>query len=257
MRRYAMEKIIRMPLGFFDGNTSGRIRKIIDENATITHSFLAHQLPDLAATIVMPLTALVLVFVFDWRLGLACLIPIVLSLLLMGAMTGERGRHLMKTYMNSLEEMNTEATEYVRGIPVVKVFQQTVFSFKSFHKSIMNYKELVVEFTRMWEKPMSAYVVVINSFVLPVVLLDEATASLDVENETRIQAGISELVRDKTVLIIAHRMRTVATADKIVVLVDGRVVETGRPEELQRQKGIFSKMVDRQMQRGFGMAGSK
>jgi len=127
MRREAMKRIVRMPLGFFDNNTSGRIRKIIDENASITHSFLAHQMPDLAGTIFTPLTAIVLVFVFDWRLGIACIIPIVLSIIIMGFMMGKRGKYFMKQYMDSLEEMNTEAIEYVRGIPVVKVFQQTVF----------------------------------------------------------------------------------------------------------------------------------
>ena len=82
----------------------------------------------------------------------------------------------------------------------------------------------------------------------PIVLLDEATASLDVENETKIQAGISELVKNKTVLIIAHRMRTVANANKVVVLAKGSVAESGSPKDLQQQKGIFSKMVERQMQ---------
>ena len=163
-----------MPLGFFDNNTSGRIRKIIDENAGITHSFLAHQLPDLASTVLMPLTAIALIFIFDWRLGLACLVPIVIAMFLMGFMMGKRGRYFMETYMNSLEEMNSEAVEYVRGIPVVKVFQQTVFSFKNFHKSIMKYKNMVFAYTKMWEKPMSAYTVIINSFVfflVPVAIL--------------------------------------------------------------------------------------
>ncbi len=174
MRRYAMQKIVRMPLGFFDTNTSGRIRKIIDDNTSITHGFLAHQMPDLAGTILMPLTALVLIFVFDWRLGLACLVPIFISMLVMGFMMGEKGRQFMNSYMTSLEEMNTEAVEYVRGIPVVKVFQQTIFSFKNFHKSIMKYKNLVLEYTKMWKRPMSVFTVVINGFVfflVPVAIL--------------------------------------------------------------------------------------
>ncbi len=165
MRKYAMHKIIHMPLGFFDSNTSGRIRKIIDENAGITHSFLAHQMPDLIGTILMPFTALALIFVFDWRLGLACLVPVILSMAIMGFMMGKRGQHFMQKYMDSLEEMNTEAVEYVRGIPVVKVFQQTVFSFKNFYNSIVNYKEMVSGYTYMWEKPMSAYTVIINGFI--------------------------------------------------------------------------------------------
>ena len=165
MRREAMQKIVRMPLGFFDNNTSGKIRKIIDDNAGITHSFLAHQLPDLAATILIPVVTFVLIFVFNWQLGLACLIPIIFSMILMMSMMGGKSQQFMKTYMTSLEEMNTEAVEYVRGIPVIKVFQQTIYSFKNFHKSIMNYNEMVIKYTMSWEKPMSAYTVVINSFV--------------------------------------------------------------------------------------------
>ncbi len=174
LRREAMRKIIHMPLGFFDNNPSGRIRKIIDENASITHGFLAHQMPDLAATILTPIVALILIFIFDWQLGLACMVPIVAALSLMMAMMGGNSRQFMQNYMTSLEEMNTEAVEYVRGIPVVKVFQQTIFSFKNFHKSILNYNAMVFRYTMSWEKPMSAYTVIINSFVFvlaPVAIL--------------------------------------------------------------------------------------
>ncbi len=165
LRKEAMRQIVRMPLGFFDINTSGRIRKIIDDNAGVTHSFLAHQLPDLAATFLVPLVAAILIFVFDWILGLACIVPVIIVMLVMGFMMNAEGRQFMKSYMTSLEEMNTEAVEYVRGIPVVKVFQQTIYSFKNFHRCIMNYNKMVFGYTRMWEKPMSLYTVIINGFV--------------------------------------------------------------------------------------------
>ena len=165
LRREAMHKIVHMPLGFFDSNTSGRIRKIIDDNAGITHSFLAHQMPDLAATFLVPLVAAILIFSFDWQLGLACILPVIISMAVMGFMMGTKGRQFMQSYMTSLEEMNTEAVEYVRGIPVVKVFQQTIYSFKNFHRCIMNYNKMVFGYTRMWEKPMSLYTVIINGFV--------------------------------------------------------------------------------------------
>ena len=174
MRRVAMNRIVKLPLGFFDHNTTGRIRKIIDDNASITHTFLAHQLPDLAGSLIMPLVSLVLIFVFDWRLGLACLVPIVSATGIMSTMMGNSGKQFMKSYMNSLEDMNTEAVEYVRGIPVVKVFQQTVFSFKSFHDSIMRYRDMVFKYTLMWEWPMSAYTAVIHGFaylLIPVGIL--------------------------------------------------------------------------------------
>ena len=165
IRSEAMQKVIKMPLGFFDTNTSGRIRKIIDDNASITHGFLAHQLPDLAATIIIPAVSIILIFIFDWQLGIACMIPIIISFMLMTSMMGGKSQQFMKSYMTSLEEMNTEAVEYVRGIPVVKVFQQTIYSFKNFHKAIMSYNHMVYGYTIMWKQPMSLYTVIINGFV--------------------------------------------------------------------------------------------
>ncbi|MDD3573963.1 MAG: ABC transporter ATP-binding protein [Methanospirillum sp.] len=174
MRKQSMEKIVSFPLGFFDNNTCGRIRKIIDDNTSTTHMFLAHQLPDLAGSIVVPVVSLALIFVFDWRLGLACLVPLVIAFGLMSFAMGVRGRYFLKMYMDSLEEMHTEAVEYVRGIPVVKVFQQTVYSFKNFQKSIMNYKEMVSKHAMSWENPMTAYIAGIHSFafiLIPVAIL--------------------------------------------------------------------------------------
>lgn len=174
MRRYSMRKIVKMPLGFFESNTTGRIRKIIDENTSITHTFLAHQMPDLAGSVLIPLSAFILVFAFDWRLGLACVVTIAMALLMINFMMGKKGKDYMCKYMNSLEDMNTEAVEYVRGIPVVKVFQQTVYSFKNFYNSIMRYKEMVVNYTKMCRWPMSVYMVVIHSFaffLIPVAIL--------------------------------------------------------------------------------------
>ncbi|MBN2529490.1 MAG: ABC transporter ATP-binding protein [Deltaproteobacteria bacterium] len=164
MRSWAMRRIIQLPLGFFENNTIGKVRKIIDDNVGITHSFLAHGMPDLAGSLLTPFIALTFILIFDWKLGLACLVPIAISMGIMGGMMGKRGRHFMKKYMDAMEEMNTEAVEYVRGIPVVKVFQQTVFSFKNFHASICRYRDMVEHYTRMWEKPMSAYTIIIHGF---------------------------------------------------------------------------------------------
>lgn len=164
IRKSAMRRIVGMPLGFFDSNTTGRIRKIIDDNASITHSFLAHQLPDMAGTALVPLLAVALIATFDWRLGLACLVPIFTAMGIMAYTMNTRGREFMRQYMNLLEQMNTEAVEYVRGIPVVKVFQQTVYSFKNFYRTIMQYNHTATRYTRLWERPMTLYTVIINSF---------------------------------------------------------------------------------------------
>lgn len=174
MRSVAMHKLIKMPLGFFETHTSGQMRKVIDDDAGITHQFVAHQLPDLAGSILTPAITLLLILVFNWQLGLACIVPIVSSLLIMKNMMGGKGQYFMKKYMDAQENMSSEAVEYVRGIPVVKAFQQSIFSFKRFYGSIVNYKEMVIKYTLLWQRPMSAYTVIINGFaffLIPVGIL--------------------------------------------------------------------------------------
>ncbi|MDD3739119.1 MAG: ABC transporter ATP-binding protein [Lentimicrobiaceae bacterium] len=164
LRTTAVNRLLRMPLGFFDSKASGRIRKIIDDDAGNTHTFLAHILPDLAASIVSPVLVFVLLFVFDWRMGVACLIPIGITVVIMRYMMDSESNHFMKDYLTAQEQMSAEAVEYVRGIPVVKVFQQTVFSFRRFYDSIIRYRDLVIPYTLTWRNPMSIYTAVINGF---------------------------------------------------------------------------------------------
>lgn len=167
MRKEAMHKIVTLPLGFFDQHTSGRMRKIIDDNASVTHTFMAHLLPDLAGAVVMPFAILALLFVFDWRLGLVSLIPVALSIYYLKQMMGGDRAGTVQKYMDALEEMNTEAVEYVRGIPVVKVFQQTVYSFKNFHQAILDYKNWTLDYALNCRAPMTKYTIALNgTFVL-------------------------------------------------------------------------------------------
>ncbi|WP_444641343.1 ABC transporter ATP-binding protein [Caproiciproducens sp. R1] len=162
MKSQALRHLVTLPLGFFSLNSSGKLRKIIDENSGQTETFLAHQIPDLSGTVVTAVTMLVLLFVFDWRLGLICLIPMAAGFVIqMKMMTGE-SMNFMKVYQDSLEEMNNEAVEYVRGVPVVKVFQQTVYSFKSFYSSIMKYKKYVSAYALSFKKAMSAFTTILN-----------------------------------------------------------------------------------------------
>ncbi len=164
MRRSAMERLMRAPLGFHDAQNTGRMRKIIDEDSSETHSFVAHILPDVAGSIVAPLGVIVLLFVVDWQLGIASMVPIVCAFAIMGYMMSPKNNQFQRQYLDAQEKMGTEAVEYVRGIPVVKVFQQTVFSFKRFHDSIISYRDLVIKYTLGWRTPMPAYTVVINAF---------------------------------------------------------------------------------------------
>ena len=480
LRLAVSEHLAVLPLGFAETFGSGKLRKIIHESTGAAETYLAHQLPDQYNAIATPVGLLVLLLAFDWRLGLLSLAPVVLAFLIMTTMTGKQMAEKMRQYGNALEAMSNEAVEYVRGIPVVKTFGQSVFSFKKFKTTIDEYEKWVISYTkdlrlpmmfytaavngvfafliaggllftthgvtpefllnllfyiiitpvisltltrmmymseskmvvadalaridsvleaapmqvqavpqhpkdssvtlqdvhfsydgktevikgvsleiqpgqtvafvgpsgggkttvsrlaaRFWdyqkvsitvggmevsridpEKLMSLYSIVFQDVTLfdntilenirlgrkgatdeevlaaaklanceefaeklpdkwntnigengcalsggerqrisiaraflkdaPIILLDEATASLDVENETAIQEALSRLIKDKTVLIIAHRMRTVSSADKIVVLKDGAVAEQGSPAQLLHKGGIFAHMVQLQ-----------
>lgn len=379
LRLAVSEHLAKLPLGFTESFGSGKLRKVIHESTGAAETYLAHQLPDQCSAMATPVGLLVLLFVFDWRLGLLSLVPVFLGFAIMSAMTGKRMAEKMRQYGNALAAMSNEAVEYVRGIPVVKTFGQSVFSFKKFKGTIDEYEKWVVAYTKELRGPMMLYTAAINGvftfliaggllftkdgvsseFLLnllfyiiitpvisltltkimymsesklivagapqridsvldaepvpqsaepkhpkdgsvalkdvhfgyddetevikgvsmdiasgqtvalvgpsggerqrisiaraflkdaPIILLDEATASLDIENETLIQTALSRLIKNKTVLIIAHRMRTVAGADKIVVLSDGVVAEQGSPSELYAQNGIYTHMADLQTQ---------
>ena len=170
MRREAMRALMNMPMGFFEGKSGGRMRKVIDENASETHTFIAHILPDLMGSIIAPIVVLVMIFVFDYRLGIACLIPIILALLIISSMMDPKSNDFQRRYLLALEEMSGEAVEYVRGIPVVKVFQQTIYSFKRFYKSIISYRDLVSHYTGRLRARMILYQMLIHAipyFLIP------------------------------------------------------------------------------------------
>lgn len=158
-----MHHIVTLPLGFMDSEGSGKIRKTVNECSAATEAYLAHQLPDQAGAYATPVGLLVLLLVFDWRLGLLSLIPVGLAFLIMGSMMGKKMEQKMKEYQNALEEMSSEAVEYVRGIPVVKTFGQSVFSFKRFRTSIEKYEKWTIAYTEDLRIPMVAYTTIINA----------------------------------------------------------------------------------------------
>ena len=162
LRIQAMEHIVKLPLGLAERIGSGKLRKIVNESSAATETYLAHQLPDRAGAIATPCGLLVLLFVFDWRLGLLSLAPVLLGFLIMMTMTGSRMQQKMKEYQNALDDMSNEAVEYVRGIPVVKTFGQTIFSFKKFKGSIDRYKTWVIAYTKELRTPMMLYTAAIN-----------------------------------------------------------------------------------------------
>lgn len=164
MKDAAIKHLLKLPLGYFSNHTSGGLRKIIDYSTAKTEIFLAHQLFDLTGAIVTPIIFLILLFSFDWRLGLICLIPIILCFVFMYLMFSKESRNSMEKYEKYLEEMNGEAVEYVRGIPVTKAFQQSIYSFKNFINAIKNYGKFSAEYSMSTHIPMTAFTVSINGF---------------------------------------------------------------------------------------------
>ena len=162
LRLQSMNHIVKLPLGFAEHFGSGKLRKIVNESSAATETYLAHQLPDRANALATPCGLLVLLFVFDWRLGLLSLAPVLLGFLIMMAMTGKEMQQKMKEYQNALDDMSNEAVEYVRGIPVVKTFGQPIFSFKKFKDSIDRYKVWVIAYTKQLRTPMMFYTAAIN-----------------------------------------------------------------------------------------------
>lgn len=163
IRTSLMRHILTLPMGFLDKDGTGKIRKIVNESSAATETYLAHQLPDQAGAIATPAGLLVLLMVFDFRLGLLSLIPVVAAFLIMGTMTGQRMKDKMEEYQNALDEMSSEAVEYVRGIPVVKTFGQSVFSFKRFQTSIQKYEKWTIAYTKEMRIPMTVYTTTINA----------------------------------------------------------------------------------------------
>ena len=162
LRLEVSEHLATLPLGFTETFGSGKLRKIIHESTGAEETFLAHQLPDKYNAMATPIGLLVLLLVFDWRLGLLSLVPVALGFVIMSAMTGRRMADKMRQYGNALESMSNEAVEYVRGIPVVKTFGQSVFSFKKFKATIDEYEKWVIAYTKELRMPMMLYTAAIN-----------------------------------------------------------------------------------------------
>ena len=174
IRRTAMAHVLKLPLGFFTGNQSGRLRKLIDDNAGLTEDLLAHKLPDLAGTIITPIAAIIMLFLFDWKMGLLCLLTMVLALLSMCLMMGGKNAGFFHRYQKEIERMSGEAVEYVRGIPVVKMFQQTVYSFKAFYAAIMDYSNLAGQYAMSCRVGQTCFLTFINgafALLIPAALL--------------------------------------------------------------------------------------
>lgn len=171
MRVAVMNHIMKLPLGYVESEGTGKIRRIVTESTAATETFLAHNLPDKAVSVATPIGLLAMMMIFDWRLGLICLIPAAIAFLLMGTlMMGPKMAADMKEYQNALGTMSSEAVEYVRGIPVVKTFGQTVFTFKRFKRAIDEYEKWTLGYTKNMMLPMTLFVTAANGIFAAIII---------------------------------------------------------------------------------------
>ena len=231
MRTVLMKHILTLPLGFMDREGSGKIRKIVNESSAATETYLAHQLPDKAGAVATPIGLLVLLLGFDWRLGLLSLIPVVLAFCIMQTMMGESMKKKMAEYQNALEEMSSEAVEYVRGIPVVKTFGQSVFSFKRFKKAIDQYEKWTIAYTKQLRRPMVCLTTVINAIFA---ILIAATFFLSG------QAGDSQFLLNLLFYIIITPIITVTMSKMMYAGENQMIVEDalGRIDAILNMKSL-------------------
>lgn len=169
LRTRLMKHIVTLPLGVFDQAGTGKIRRIVNESSAATETYIAHNLADKAVASATPAGLVVLMLAFDWRIGLICLIPAIIGFLFMMGMMGKEMQEKMREYQNALEMMSSEATEYVRGIPVVKTFGQTVFSFKRFKNALDDYEKWCVSYTISLRKSMMGFMTGINAIFVALV----------------------------------------------------------------------------------------
>ena len=171
MRTKMMEHIMKLPLGYVEAEGTGKIRKIVTDSSAATETFLAHNLPDKVVSVATPIGLLAMMAIFDWRLGLISLIPAALAFIIMGSMMmGPKMAADMKEYQNSLETMSAEAVEYVRGVPVLKTFGQTIFSFKRFKGAIDEYEKWTLSYTKSMMIPMIGFTVFSNGIFAALII---------------------------------------------------------------------------------------
>lgn len=168
IQKKAFANVLRKPMGYFSKVDSGEVRKVIHEGAEATHQLFAHALPEMVSTLLMPIMIIAIMISVNWKLGLAALLPTLIGFLIMGTVMGTKSKKFMKEYLDTQDKMSAQTVEYVRGIPVLKVFNQSIYSFKKLFGLINEYQDKVSKYTKRWEIPFSSYLTVTEgiSFLL-------------------------------------------------------------------------------------------
>lgn len=236
MRIDMMKHIMKLPLGYVEAEGTGKIRKIVTDSSSATETFLAHNLPDKAVSVATPIGLLVMMMAFDWRLGLISLIPAVIAFALMGTlMMGPKMAEDMKQYQNALETMSAEAVEYVRGIPVVKTFGQTVFTFKRFKAAIDKYEKWTLGYTKNMLLPMVAFTTAANGIFAALIIAAFKLTSHGVTNEFILNLFFYVLITS----VLTVTLMKVAYAGESQMIVDdalNRMYEILETEPLSESK---------------------
>lgn len=236
MRIDMMKHIMKLPLGYIEAEGTGKIRKIVTDSSAATETFLAHNLPDKAVSVATPIGLLVMMMAFDWRLGLISLIPAVIAFALMGTlMMGPKMAEDMKQYQNALETMSAEAVEYVRGIPVVKTFGQTVFTFKRFKAAIDKYEKWTLGYTKNMLLPMVAFTTAANGIFAALIIAAFKLTSHGVTNDFILNLFFYVLITS----VLTVTLMKVAYAGESQMIVDdalNRMYEILETEPLSESK---------------------
>lgn len=236
MRIDMMKHIMKLPLGYVEAEGTGKIRKIVTDSSSATETFLAHNLPDKAVSVATPIGLLVMMMAFDWKLGLISLIPAVIAFALMGTlMMGPKMAEDMKQYQNALETMSAEAVEYVRGIPVVKTFGQTVFTFKRFKAAIDEYEKWTLGYTKNMLLPMVAFTTAANGIFAALIIAAFKLTSHGVTNEFILNLFFYVLITS----VLTVTLMKVAYAGEAQMIVDdalNRMYEILETEPLSESK---------------------
>lgn len=236
MRIDMMRHIMKLPLGYVEAEGTGKIRKIVTDSSSATETFLAHNLPDKAVSVATPIGLLVMMMAFDWRLGLISLIPAVIAFVLMGTlMMGPKMAEDMKQYQNALETMSAEAVEYVRGIPVVKTFGQTVFTFKRFKAAIDKYEKWTLGYTKNMLLPMVAFTTAANGIFAALIIAAFKLTSHGVTNDFILNLFFYVLITS----VLTVTLMKVAYAGESQMIVDdalNRMYEILETEPLSESK---------------------
>lgn len=248
LKMAALKHLAKMPMGYFDTNPSGKLRKIIDENSFQTETFIAHQLPDLVGAQVTMVISLILMLIFDWRVGVPLLLLFGIGFFLQSSLMGKEGMKLMQTYQDSLETMNHEAVEYIRGISVLKVFGQTVQSITKFNDAIKSYRKFALAYTMSCKKGMVAFNSVINSSFLVLVptALIIGLVSSDLVGFTQsflfyvIFSPACAVMLNKILYMTSYKMQAEESMRRIdMILTDKTQEETNQPKHPKSYDVVF------------------